>query len=320
MADGFTAYINGTTFDAINAMAFNFVVDIPSISGSGSKTYNYPGFSISAAILGGRTAAGASQITYSVSVSGQTVSWSGVDIASKLIVTATATSISNYAGFVLNDYSKSPPVFKIAPTFTPFNLAQVVDLTPAAGQVLQTNIPANQPFVAFHRSLASSGFNHVWWTETTQNGFWALRFRPSFGSAMTATRIYIFSKLMLNVPPGGFFMYDNGAIVWHNNCLPLQMQIGAVTGSSVPLAITSGVSVVVSYPYDPTFPSTGDTRYNCYSAGLTASGNYEASGADLYASVPYNTPSGLPPSYSCGPPGVIQTSVYDTYYRLALGV
>ncbi|MDF7648110.1 hypothetical protein PUG42_06060 [Erwiniaceae bacterium L1_54_3] len=320
MADGFTAYINGTTFDAINAMAFNFVVDTPSISGSGSKTYSYPGFTISAAILGGRSTAGATQINYNVSVSGQTVSWSGVDVTSKLIVTATATSIANYAGFVLNDYSKNPPVFKIAPTFTPFNLAQVIDLTPSAGQVLQTNIPASQPFVAFHRSLTSSGFNHVWWTETTQNGFWALRFRPAFGSAMTATRIYIFSKLMLNVPSGGFFMYDNGSIVWHNNCLPLQMQVGAVTGSTVPLATTSGVSVVISYPADPGYPNVGQTMYNCYSGGVNSSGTYDGSGADLYASVSYSTPSAVPPSYSCGPPGIIQTNIYDAYYKLALGV
>lgn len=322
MAGGFQTFINGTSFDAVNSMSYNFIADVATVSGTGSKTYSFAGFNLSAAIIGGRTSAGGQQITYGVSVSGQTVSWSGVDTASKLIVTATAATTFNYAGFVYNDYSVNPPVFKLAPNFTPFNLVQVLDLTPGFDQIVQTNVPASMSMVAFHRSTASSGFNHVWWYEINQNGYWALQFRPNFGSAMGPTRIYVFAKMMVNVPPGGFFMYDNGVMVWHSNCLPLQMQTGSTTNAGQPVAITPGVSVVLSIPTDPAYPNIGTRRYNCYSAGINTSGNWEASGGDIYASAFYNNPSntGLPPSYSCGPPGFIYTNAYDSYYRQALGV
>lgn len=319
---GFQAFINGTSFDAVNAMAYNFIADIATVSGNGSNTYNLPGFILSASLNGGRTSAGSQQITYSVSVSGQTVSWNGVDAPSKLIVTATATTTLNYAGFIYNDYSVNPPVFKLAPNFTPFNLVQVIDLTPGFDQILQTNVPANMAMLAFHRSTAGSGFDHVWWYEINQNGYWALQFRPNFGTAMGPIRIYVFAKMMVNVPPGGFFMYNNGVMVWHSNCLPLQMQSGSTTNAGQPVAITSGVSVVRAIPSEPSTPNVGTRQYNCYSAGINSSGNWEASGADLYASVFYNNPagSGLPPSYSCGPPGFIYTNAYDSYYRQALGV
>lgn len=221
---------------------------------------------------------------------------------------------------MLND--RNTGRFKLAPPFTPFCLSQVIDVTPGFDQVYQTIIPAWMPMLGFHRSTAGSGFNHVWWFEVNVNGYWALQFRPNFGVSMGPTRIYLFSKLMVNVPPGGFFMYNNGQMVWHSNCLPLQFISGSTTNAGQPVAITPGVSVVLSIPSEPAYPNIGTTRYNCYSAGINNSGNWEASGADIYASVYYNNPngSGLPPSYSCGPPGYIYTNVYDSYYRLALGV
>jgi len=318
---GFQAFINGTSFDAVNAMSYNFIADVATVSGSGSKTYNLPGFTLSAALLGGRESYGSGPITYTTSVSGQVVSWNGVDTASKLIVTATANTTLNYAGFVYNDYTANPPTFKLAPNFTPFNLVQVIDLTPAFDQIVQTNVPAGLSMIAFHRGLTGAGFNHVWWKEINQNGYWALKFRSNFGSAMTATRIYVFSKMMVNVPPGGFFMYNNGQMVWHSNCLPLQMQVGSIMNSSVPVASTSGISVVTSIPFDPQFPGAGQTRYNCYSGGVNASGSFEASGGDLYAVANYSIPTpSTPPPYSCSPQGTIYTNAYDSYYRQALGV
>ncbi|MEZ3415211.1 hypothetical protein HP563_09145 [Pantoea dispersa] len=322
MPAGFTAYINGTTYDAVNSMGYGFVVDIAVISGSGSKAYSYPGFTITACLVGGSVSQGTTQKTGSVSVSGQTVSWSGVEGPSpKLIVFATATTIANYEGFVYNDYSKNPPIFKIAPSFTPLSLTQVIDITPDYNQILQTIVPYGAPFIAFHRSLSASGFDHVIWQEINQNGYWSLRFRSLQNGSMSmgGCRIYIFSKTMVNVPPGGFFMYQNNQIVWHNNCLPLAMSVGA-RNSSLPLAITAGGSVLVNYPWDPQNPSTGQQRFNCYSAGLNSQGVYEASGGDLYAASEYSNPSGAPPGASMGPPGVIDTNVYDTYYRQALGV
>ncbi|WP_081998113.1 MULTISPECIES: hypothetical protein [Pantoea] len=324
MANGFTAFINGTSYDVLNSMGFNFIVDIVSISGSGSKSYSYPNFTLSASLIGGTLSSGTTQKTSVVSMSGQTASWSGIEGQVKMVVTASPTSILNYAGFVLNDYSTSPPKFKIAPNFTPFNLCQVVDLTPTYDQILQTNVPAGQPFIAFHRSISSSGFDHVMWTETTQNGFVALQFRSNLGGSlpMTATRIYVFSKVMVNIPQSGFFMYDNGTIVWHQNCLPLAMSVGGVSSYSVPMAITSGPSVLVSIPADPGYPEVGYTRYNLYSAGFQSNGLYSADGTDLYRQSNYQVPAGNspPPGMGIGPPGVIQTAIYDTYYRQALGV
>lgn len=320
MPDGFTSYINGTAYDAVNGMGYNFVIDVIYISGTGSKSYNAPGFDISASIVGGRTSRGSKQITYNVSVSGQTVSWSNIDTTTKLMVIATSNTILNYEGFLYNDRNANR--FKLAPTFTPFNLTQVIDLTPAFDQVVQTNVPASLPMLAFHRSTAGSGFDHVWWFEVNVNGYWALQFRPNFGVAMGPTRIYVFSKMMVNVPAGGFYMYNNGQMVWHSNCLPLQMISGSTTNAGQPVAITPGVSVILSIPSQPATPNVGTTRYNCYSAGINTSGNWEASGADIYSSVFYSNPSGsgLPPSVSCGPPAYTFTTPYDNYYRQALGV
>lgn len=323
MADGFTCYINGTDYDAVNGMNYNFVVDVRAIGASGSVTYNYGGFTISACLVGGNVTSGSSQQTGTVTVSGQTVSWSGVvGPAPKIVVFATPTTIANYEGFVYNDYTKNPPVFKLAPPFTPMSLTQVIDLVPGYNQVVQTIVPYGQPFVAFHRCMEGSGFNHVIWTEVNQNGYWSLQFRnlQNGSLAMLTTRVYIFSKVMVNVPNAGFFMYNNGAIVWHNNCLPLAMSVGARNSAS-PLAITAGGSVLVNVPYDPTYPYQGQQRFNCYSAGISG-GQYSASGADLYAVSEYNVPttSPVPPGSSMGPPGVIDTAIYDTYYRQALGV
>ncbi|NIF03307.1 hypothetical protein F3J38_25205 [Pantoea sp. Acro-805] len=323
MADGYYAYIDGTTYDAVNSMNYGFVVDIAVVSGSGSKSYSYAGFTLTAFLVGGAVIQGTAQKSGTVTISGQTVSWSGVEgTVPKLVVYATANATLKYDGFVYNDYTKNPPVMKLAPPFTPLALTQVIDLTPGYGQVLQTSVPYGAAFIAFHRSTASSGFDHVMWDEINQNGFWSLRFRPAIdGSiAMGPCRIYVFSKTLVNIPSAGFFMYLDGQIVWHNNCLPLEMRVGGKSGQSTPVAITAGASVLVNIPWDPTYPIQGQSRYNCYSAGINSQGLFEASGADLYAAREYKSVGNAPPGSSMGPPASINTSVYDTYYRQALGV
>lgn len=321
MAMGFQAFIKGTSYDVLNSMGYNFVVEVLNISGTGSKTYNLPGFNLAVSLLGSRTTQGSSVIQYNASVSGQTVSWSGIDSTSRLIVFASANSTINYFGFSLNDYTSNPATFKLAPNFTPFNLVQVIDLTPGFNQLVQTVVPAGQACIIFHRSLGGSGFNHVWWQETTSNGKQAIRFRPNFGAAMGQTRLYIFAKMMVNTPTHGFFLYAPGTstVVWHSNCLPLNMVSSGITGSSTPVATTSGVSIVVSLPYDPAFPNTGQTRYNCFSAGMNSNGTYSTTASDIYAVADYQTPTGVPPAFVQGPPGSIRTDIYDRYYRLALG-
>lgn len=321
MSMGFQAFIQGTSYDVLNSMSYNFVVDIVTISGAGSKTYSYPGFVLSAALMNTFSSPGTSSRNYNVSASGQTVSWN-VSNSCRMVVTATPVSGASsnlYFGFSYYDYSTSPPTFKIAPDFTPYNLCQVIDLTPGYNQVLQTSIPSSVPMVAFHRATNNS-YDHVWWEETTQNGYWALKFRPNTGlNAMQPCRIYIFAKMMINAPNWGFFLYRNGSMVWHSNCLPLKMTVlnGGTVTSSQPLAVTNCVTGCLFQPMDPSFPGNGTQWFNCASAGRDG-GNYAATTLDRYMQVQVsgNSP---PPSWVAGIVAYTECSAYDAYYRQALG-
>jgi hypothetical protein len=322
MSMGFQAFIKGTSFDVLNAMSYNFIADIGNISGSGSKTYSLPGFNLSAALMNTFSSVGVDARSYNISVSGQTVSWN-VSNTCKMMVTATpavGAGSSLYFGFTLYDYSTNPPTFKIAPDFTPYNLVQVIDLTPAYNQVLQTNIPASVPMVAFHRATNNS-FDHVWWIEGTQNGYWAFTFRGNTGlNAMQPCRIYLFAKILVNAPNWGFFLYRNGSIVWHNNCLPLKMNIlngGTITGGG-PLAVTNSVTGCLFQQSDPAFPGIGTQWFECASAGRDSNGIYSATSNDRYAQ---NQVSGSvrPPTWVAGTIGYIDTTYYDQYYIQSLG-
>lgn len=319
MSMGFQAFIKGTSFDTLNAMSFNFVADIKTVSGTGSTTYSLPGFTLSAALMNTVSLVGVRQ--YSVSVSGQTVSWS-VANACKIMVTATPSNVSSslYFGFSLYDYSTNPRTFKIAPDFTPYNLAQVIDITPAYGQVLQTSIPSTMQMIAFHRGTGST-YDHVWWSESVVNGFWALTFRPNTGlNAMTACRIYIFAKRLVNPPDFGFFLYRSGALVWHNNCLPLNMKIlnGGTVTSSTPLAITNGVTGCLYQRADPAFPTPGTQWYNCASAGMSGA-SYACTTLDRYQQTVVSN-GNEPGTWAAGTLGYIDCNVYDSYYKQALGL
>lgn len=320
MAIGFQTFIEGTSFDVLNAMDYNFVVDVFGVSGNGNRSYNYPGFILKASMTGSGVSGPDVNSTATVTVSGQTVSWTNAGQDSRVYVIAEAVSTISYFGFSLNDYATGK--FKLAPNFTPMCLCQVIDLTPTALQTLRTNVPSGMPIVAFHRSLNGTNYNHVFYSYVDDGGYWALRFRDSrIGSPMGATRIYVFSRLMINIPRWGFFLYAPGTnnVVWHGNCLPLKMSAGSVSGSPVPLAITAGISAIVRIPLDPAFP-TGpvEARSNCYSACQNTDGTYRADGNDLFLAMQYNT--GTPGGFSISPPAVIETHIYDAYYRQALGV
>lgn len=323
MSMGFQAFIKGTSFDVLNAMSFNFVADVVNISGTSSKTYSLPGFNLSAALMNTFSTAGTDSRSYSVSVSGQTVSWN-VANACKMMVTATPASGAGsnlYFGFTLYDYSTNPPTFKIAPDFTPYNLVQVIDLTPGYGQILPTKIPASVPMIAFHRA-PSGGYDHVWWEEVNQNGYWSLKFRGNTGlNAMQPCRIYLFAKMMINAPNWGFFLYRQGQMVWHNNCLPLKMNIlnGGTVTSSAPLASTNGVTSCLFQMNDPAFPGNGIQWFECASGGTNSSGVYAATANDRYQQNQV-TGSSRPATWVAGTIGYIECNVYDAYYSQALGL
>lgn len=316
MAIGFQTFIEGTSYDVLNSMDYNFIVDAFGVGEAGSRSYSYPGFTLSAFM----TATGSSGRTQAtVSVSGQTVSWSNAGQDARVYVSANANSTLNYFGFCLNDYATGK--FKIAPNFTPMNLCQVVDLTPTALQVLRTNVPYGQPIVAFHRAMGGTEYNHVFFWYVNSGGYWGIRFRDSsIGTPMRATRVYVFSNVLVNAPQYGFFLYEPGGtnMVWHSNCLPLRMTVGSRDNSPVPLAITGGVSVVRSMPLDPGYPNgPGVTQSNCYSACQNSNGTWKADGGDLFLTRQYN--SGSAGGSGISPPAYIETNIYDAYYRQSLG-
>lgn len=325
MSMGFQTILKGTTFDVLNTMSFNFIADIRDVSGSGSFTYNLPGFSLSAALMNTFSASGTGERSYNVAVSGQTVSWNVANTC-KMMVTATPDSSAgsrlNFT-FALYDYSTNPRTFKIAPDFTPYNLVQVMDLTPGYGQIVQTNIPVNVPMVAFHRSLVAGTYDHIWWEEINQNGFWSFKFRLNTGLfPMQTCRIYIFAKLLVNIPTHGFFLYQPGTsnMIWHSNCLPLKMNIlnGGTVTSGQPLACTNAVTGCFFIPDSPGAGGNGTQWFNCASAGQE-NGQFAATTLDRYQQVQVGGVT-RPPVWSSPNIGYTECNFYDTYYRQALGV
>ncbi|AVJ51778.1 hypothetical protein Vid5_gp23 [Pantoea phage vB_PagS_Vid5] len=326
MAMGFQSFIRGTSFDVLNSMSYNFVVDIPYVSGASSATYNLPGFVIRATIFD-LFSTNRGGLTYNVSVSGQTVSWN-VSSSCRLLITATPAVGSDIAPnftFALYDYSAGGRTFKLAPNFTPYTLGQMIDITPAFGQLIQTNIPVGYPMIAFHRSMEGSGYDYVVYTLENINGFWGLRFRNNFGGIpMRACRIYLFSKWLRNIPDWGFFMYQPGTttLVWHSNCLPLNILDGSAGNdvtSGNPLAVTSKVSSAITVANGPNNPGVFDTYFNCTSAGRNAAGNYACTlTLNFAANIAFQAPTN-PGSWASGGFMYMDTSVYDTFGPIALG-
>lgn len=78
MSYGIQTFINGTSFDAINSIDFNYIIDIFSVaSGSGEKEYPLEtGITISASIYNSVSSFHPGEPDFSVSVSGNKVSWS----------------------------------------------------------------------------------------------------------------------------------------------------------------------------------------------------------------------------------------------------
>ncbi|XDK20884.1 Hypothetical protein ABZS17I87_01199 [Kosakonia cowanii] len=58
----------------------------------------------------------------------------------------------------------------------------------------------------------------------------------------------MFSNILANIPDYGFYLYRDGQMVWHSNCLPLQvipLTNGDIT-SDTPLAVSSSVTALLS--------------------------------------------------------------------------
>lgn len=210
----------------------------------------------------------------------------------------------------------------ISPSFVPLCLVQVVDLGVGA-QLFQTVVPSNRKFIAFHRGLGFT--DKVYWAQIVSNGYWALNF-PTGNHKQTGTRIYIFSDFQVNIPEWGFYVYNNGVLVWHSNCLPLKMASVAtqVSNNPNPLAITSAITGCYQIGTGPDEGFYG--WYICaagYSPpGLENQGNW-CTKRGILSQRRYTTPPddpNYPGNYSTvAPAAYIETHIYDQYYQAALG-
>ncbi|MBT9425838.1 hypothetical protein KI694_09880 [Enterobacter oligotrophicus] len=205
----------------------------------------------------------------------------------------------------------------MAPDFLPYCLNQVIDVAPAEGKVVRTSIPNGKPCVVFFRATSYVANASLYFIQRQGSaGYWELEFH--YGMAFVDARVYIFSDTLPNIPDIGFFLYRNGSIVWHGNCLPLSVRpysdLGGETVFSYPLAVPSCVC---------NFTSVGNTvehwdRWFVFMAGPTSSGQYNV-GRALFSQ--FNA-SGPPTTSGFDIPmnSYIETSVYDTYYKQSLGI
>ncbi len=316
-------FIEGTSFDAIETMAVNYVLDVLTISGSGSKTYQSGvalSFTLMNTFVGGQT----TTRDYTVTVSGATVSWNVPNTCTLVIFAEpNAGTLDSAYGFQIFQYINDVRTVKISPNFVPYCLVQVIDV-PAGQRIVQTSVPAARGFMAFHRSMSTTSgqLDLCWWEQTTQNGFYALNF-PSAGANQTGCRVYIFSDYLVNIPAWGFYGYNAGTMVWHSNCLPLRIipsaSLSSLT-SSTPRAVSSCVTGHRFIPQDPAFP-TGYSNFQCSAAGYR-NGKYEVSASEIFQStyISNEDEGRRMKQWVVGGLGVIDCASYDQYYKYALGI
>ncbi|MFP1783137.1 hypothetical protein [Lonsdalea quercina] len=77
MSYGIQTFVKGTSFDAINSIDFNYMIDVFNASaGSGSKSYSLnSGITLSAVILNSVQSFHVGESSFTASASGNTVSW-----------------------------------------------------------------------------------------------------------------------------------------------------------------------------------------------------------------------------------------------------
>lgn len=323
MSFGFQTFIKGTSFDVLNAMAFNYVIDVFTVTGTGSKTYSgVPDSTLSYSMVNVYSTSAKGRI-YTVNISGMTISWN-VPNSVKIIVIATPNTgaDADYQGFALYNYDSSGSrTIKLAPSFVPYVLNQVIDVSAGARSV-QTGIPSDIPYIAFHRSNTGTQLDAAFWIETTSNGYHALNMQQW----NRGCRVYLFAKRLINIPEFGFYLYSptTHEMVWHSNCLPLNVLSfpsgsGSVSSAN-PLAVTNGVTSVIQMAQDPTVPgSTGYIYRSCASAGKVNSTTWQAQIGYTYdAELISQTDTSF--NWAAGGAKYIDCNIYDQYYQQALGL
>lgn len=317
----FQVPIKGTSFDVLNSMAFNYVADSFWASGSGSRTYPSLNVTYEAVILNSFSGSDNNDRNYNITVSGNTVSWNMPNIVRMLVIaTPNIGANSNYGGFAYYEYPNGQRTVKLAPDFLPFNLVQVIDIGAGNGD-LETVVPLGKGIIAFHRGLdmGVNRLDQMIFEYVEGNGRHVLRVTNN----PTGGRIYVFSNMLVNIPGSGFYMYRDGQMIWHSNCLPLNVRKipNGRLDSDQPLACPSNVCGSIKIQTDPKFQVGYDNR-QCASAGYS-NGRWRVDIADTFFSRFIENEDAfrnLKPWFLGGYPAYIETNIYDQYYRAALGI
>ena len=318
-------FIQGTSFDAINAMAVNYVMDVLDISGTGSKSYPAGCTYQASLIIESVVQVMPTTNPYHINISGNTISWN-VATPIRLVVFASPNTgrESDYFGFSLYSYDgNGNRTIKLAPDFTPFCLVSVIDVPPG-NQNIASSVPLGQKIVTFIRTRdGDARMPTSFYQQYNAGGNYGFSFVQTGGMTQTGCRMYIFSNYLVNIPTHGFFLYRDGAMVWHSNCLPLNM--GLLTGdisSSTPVAVTPGITSGIYVPQDPANPQYGGyLNMNCSSAGIS-NGSWKAAIGVVYSSriISSGEAAAFKPWAIRGYVGYIDCSIYDQYYPYALGL
>ncbi|MCA6962408.1 MULTISPECIES: hypothetical protein [Pectobacterium] len=310
---GIFTYVNGTSFDASNAISSRYIIDVmPNVQGAGSKTYQ-AGLNLSFRCISG--VSGGNQ-TFNVSTSGATINWNLTGM----------TTIVVYIDGVHNDLADDfgIQIFKggkliMTPKATPYALVKVLDLPAGNFGLYVTDLNYDDNHMIFFRNSNTSGGGPfgsatLYTLKRTQAGKLALQCVLN----NTPIRIYFFSKKIVNAPDWGLFVYNEGQMVWHSNVLPLIIEEEPyVQNIATPYAVASMTSsyVEIQSPGVPRF----DYIYRCSGAGPNQDGTGYIVQPNGYG---YNMGFVNDNArYRWGIPNipVIKTEIYDQYYQQALG-
>lgn len=316
-------FIEGTSFDAANSMEFTYVIDHIVVNGSGSKTYSTHGFDLAVTAMNNTLANNEQNNTITASVYGSTLSWN-TTVPLRLMITATAKTGADtaYSGFALYDYPSGVRTVKLAPDFTPFVLTNVIDME-AGARTVDTGVSVGAGIMVFIRNRNNQGGNlsRSFFNQIESSGTYRMQFVNS-GQNQYPTRAYIFSKVLPGSPNMGFFMYRDGVMVWHNNCLPLHAKFitQSYMESDSPLAVTTGITGFIYIPQDPSYPQYGYQNYLCSGAGLAPNGKWRTNSTEIYQST-LGSVSMTIKSWMVGVRVMyIDCAPYDQYYKFSLGI
>jgi len=314
-------FIEGTSFDATNSMGFTYVIDNITVNGSGSKTYSTPGFDLAVTGINNTLANNEKNNTITASISGNTLTWN-TTIPLRLMVTATAKTgaDTSYSGFALYQYPSDVRTVKLAPDFTPFVLANVIDIE-AGARTVDTGVPVGSGLMVFIRNRNNQGgaLSRSFFTQIETGPTYQLQFANS-GQNQYPTRAYIFSKVLPPMPSAGFYMYRDGAMVWHSNCLPLDAKFitQSYMESDRPLAVTTGITSFMYIPQDPANPDYGFSNYTCAGAGIASNGKWRTNNTEVYQSTLGSVSRTIKPWVVGLKIMYIDCDIYDTYYTQSL--